>query len=222
MRLAGSTIGTARFLDVDLEIAPGVLAPREETELLGRTVIDILRRHPEAQRVVDMCCGSGNLACAVANAVPGVTVWASDLTDACVAFTRRNVERLGLARRVVVCQGDLFASLESLDLAGRIDLVMCNPPYISTSRLEGDRSYLLEAEPREAFDGGPYGLSIHQRIIREALDFLRPGGWLAIEFGHGQEGQLASLFKRARGYESPVFITDAEGLPRVVTAQKPA
>jgi release factor glutamine methyltransferase len=97
---------------------------------------------------------------------------------------------------------------------------MCNPPYISTSRLEGDRSYLLGAEPREAFDGGPYGLSIHQRVIRDALDFLRPGGAIAIEFGLGQERQLTSLFKRSKGYDAPAFVIDAQGVPRVVTAQK--
>jgi len=208
---------TVRFMGLDLETGPSVLVPRQETELLAKTALGLLDElGPSATRVIDMCCGSGNLACALAHSRPDLRVWASDLTDACVELARRNVARLGLDGRIEVRQGDLFASLGDV---GRVDLVVCNPPYISTGRLAKDSAHLLENEPREAFDGGPYGLSIHQRVVREAPEFLPPGGFLAFEIGQGQERQLELLFARTRAYEAPRMFRDAAGAVRVVAAK---
>jgi release factor glutamine methyltransferase len=204
------------FMGIDLDISPGALVPRQETELLGWTAVKLLAGL-EAPRVIDMCCGSGNLACAMARAVPGARVWASDLTDGCVTLARRNVEKLELSDRIRVHQGDLFAPLAELE-AGSIDLVVCNPPYISSGKL-AERHDLAD-EPREAFDGGPYGLTIHQRVLKEALPFLRPGGWLAFEFGLGQERQLSTLFKRVRAYEAIELIQNEAGEPRVAIGRK--
>jgi release factor glutamine methyltransferase len=220
--------GRVRFLGIDLLVAPGALVPRQETELLGRTAIDVLQRErdvrdaegSDALRVVDMCCGAGNLACAIASNIPGAHVWATDLTDACVAVARRNVDHLGLGDRVSVLQGDLFAPLAELGLQESIDLVVCNPPYISSGRLAKDRAELLVSEPREAFDGGPYGLTLHQRVIQAAPHFLRPRGWLILEFGLGQDRQLAVLFARSKRFEEVDMKMDAESRPRVVAARK--
>jgi len=213
----------ARFLGVELELAPGVLRPRPETELLGRTALELILEHG-AQRVIDMCCGSGNLACALAHPRSTLEVWAADLTDECVALARRNVARLDLAQRVHVLQGDLFAALEGIavesgGLAGSIDLIVCNPPYISSGRLAKESAHLLEQEPREAFDGGPYGLTIHQRVIKAAPSFLRPGGWLLFEIGLGQEKQLGLLFGRSPLFHPPRYVLNEAGAPRVVVAQ---
>lgn len=208
-----------RFMGVDLELAPGVLVPREETELLGRTSLGLIEGRAESPLVIDMCCGSGNLALAIATHRPAARLWACDLTDETVGLARRNAERCGFSDRLTVIQGDLFGGL-SKDLEGKIDLIVCNPPYISTQRLEGDSAHLLDNEPREAFDGGPYGISIHQRLVRDALVFLKPGGWLAFEFGEGQHRQAAALLARARGYEPAAFAEDAAGLPRVAFVQK--
>lgn len=207
-------------MGVELELGPGVLVPREETELLGRSAAAILRERPGGATVIDMCCGSGNLALAIAAEIPSATIWAADLTDSTVALARRNAGRLGLQERVTIRQGDLFGALAADGLEGRVDMIVCNPPYISTSRLESDRAHLLEAEPREAFDGGPYGLSIHQRVIREAVAFLKPGGWLLFEFGEGQAPQAEALLKRTKAYEPALFAQDAEGKPRVARARK--
>lgn len=209
-----------RFMGVDIETAPGVLVPREETELLGRTALDLLAGLPDAARVVDMCCGSGNLACAIALARPDLSVWACDLTAETVELARRNVARLGLSGRVVVARGDLFAALEGLDLEGRIDVIVANPPYISTARLDGESAHLLETEPRDAFDGGPYGIELHQRLLRDAASFLVPGGLLVMEFGANQERQIAALAARAKLWEPPSFQVDATGQPRVVAVRR--
>ncbi len=213
-------VGWQTFMGVELEVAPGALVPREETELLGATAVKVLNERGFGQRAIDMCCGSGNLACGVASAISDLKLWASDLTDSTVQLARRNVESLGLSSRVLVGQGDLFTGIFGLSLEGTIDLVLCNPPYISTSRLAKERAYLLDNEPREAFDGGPYGLSIHQRVIKEALPFLKPDGWLLFEIGLGQEKQLSQLFKRFQAYGEVQFVNDVTGAPRVVLAQR--
>lgn len=204
-------VATVAFLGVEVEVGPGALVPREETELLGRAA---LARLPAGGRFVDVCCGTGNLACALAAARPDARGWALDLTDGAVALARRNVARLGLAARVEVRQGDLLAPMAG---EGPVDLVVCNPPYLSTARLAARAD--LAAEPREAFDGGPYGVSIHQRVAREARAVLRPGGWLACELGVGQERQLALVLQRAGGYEEIAFLDDEQGRPRVVVAR---
>lgn len=202
---------TVRFLGVDIETGPGALIPREETELLGRTAIA-----KGGTRAIDVCCGTGNLACGIASALPGIRFWALDLTDGCVALARQNVARLGLGDRVEVLQGDLFGALP----AGfaPVDLIVCNPPYISTSKLATRHD--LADEPREAFDGGPYGVTIHQRVAREALPLLVPGGWLAFEFGLGQERQLELVLGRTKGYDQIEVVNDAAGAPRVIAARR--
>jgi release factor glutamine methyltransferase len=214
--------GRATFMGLELAVVPGVLVPRVETELLARTALDLLSgMNTDSPRVIDMCTGAGNLACAIASHVTGASVWCSDLTDNCVAVARANVQQLGLADRVVVAQGDLFAGLEGLGLEDSIDLIVCNPPYISQKRLlDGDRSSLLAEEPREAFDGGPYGLSIHQRVVKEALPFLRAGGVLAFEFGLGQDRQVRILFERSGAYEEIRSVANESGEARVIHGRK--
>lgn len=210
------------FMGLELEVGPGALVPRAETELLGEVALDTLRglSPGRSPRLIDMCCGSGNLACALGAHAAGALIWASDLTDGAVAVARRNVIRLGLEATVHVAQGDLFASFEGLGLEGSIDLITCNPPYISTHRLENERSTLLLQEPREAFDGGPYGLSIHQRVVSEAQAFLRPGGVLLFEIGQRQERQVELLLRRARAYGEVEMRRDGAGQVRVVFARR--
>jgi release factor glutamine methyltransferase len=207
-------------MGVDLEAAPGVFVVREETEILGNAAVRALTEQSGEVRVLDMGCGSGNLSCAIAVHVPKARVWASDLLEACAALTRRNVARHGLEARVTVSRGDLFAPLAGLELEGTIDAVVMNPPYIATVRLDKDRAELLKDEPREAFDGGPYGISMVQRLIKESAPFLKPGGALLFEFGVGQERQIKALVGRARLYDPVVFEHNLAGEARAVVARK--
>lgn len=212
-----------RFMGLAFPAMPDVLAPRAETELLGRAALEALAARGRARPlVVDMCCGAANLAVAIAARVVGARAFACDLTDGAVAAARASVARHALGERVSVLQGDLFAPLVGHDLEGRVDLVVCNPPYISTGRLAKDRAHLLAEEPREAFDGGPYGISILQRVVREAAPFLAPGGVLACEFGEGQERQVERLLARTGTWEDITFLADANGAKRVVTARRAA
>ncbi len=133
--------GRTLFMGIELLVAPGALVLWPETELLCASAIDALRQLNVAEpRVIDMCCGAGNLACAIALKIPDASVWASDLTDGCVTVARRNVAYHGLTQRMSVLQGDLFDAFSGLSLDGTIDLIVCNPPYISETRLRGDRA----------------------------------------------------------------------------------
>lgn len=212
----------SRFMDLDIVVPPHVLRPRAETELLARQALTHLGEllQVPGPAVIDMCCGSGNLAVALAVHAPSCRVWAADLSVAAAAAADANVKRLDLSSRVTVRNGDLFAAFADDDLQGRVDMVVCNPPYISTAKLDGASAGLLEQEPREAFDGGPFGLSIHQRLFREALAYLKPGGILLCEFGEGQSSQVGALFKRAKGYGPVAFAADPHGIERVAVARR--
>ena len=215
-------LGRVCFMGIEMLAEPGALVPRLETEVLGRGVESRIRSLDVSGelRIIDMCCGAGNLACALAVSFPNARVWASDLTDGCVAVAAKNMAFLGLSDRVCVCQGDLFAGVAGLGLESTVHAVVCNPPYISSGRLEKDRATLLEHEPIEAFDGGPYGLAIHQRVIRDSASFLIPGGIIAFEFGVGQERQLELLFRRTKLFDDVVFDTDNDGIPRAAFSRK--
>lgn len=210
--------GRQQFLGLELLCGQGALVPRAETELLALAAINALKS-ASSPLVIDLCCGVGNLACAVATYVPLARIWASDLTEECVRWTRKNVDKLSLGARIETVQGDLFKGLEGKGLEKMIDLIVCNPPYISTGRLATDRAGLLQDEPREAFDGGPYGLTIHQRVIAEAPKFLKPSGWLVMEFGVGQHRQVRKLLERSHAFDEITFVDDADGCPRVATGR---
>ena len=212
------TNGRQQFLGLELLCGEGALVPRPETELLGLTAIEKIKS-TTSPRVIDVCCGVGNLACAVATYVPHARIWATDLTDACVRWAQKNVEKLSLGARIEILQGDLFKGLEGQGLEKTTDLIVCNPPYISTGRLAADHGGLLKNEPREAFDGGPYGLSVHQRVIAEAPKFLKASGWLVMEFGRGQHTQVRRLLERSRAFDEIMLVDDVSGYPRVAAGR---
>ena len=213
-------------MDLDFVVRANVLKPRRETELLGFQALALLADLQEAGDgagepvLIDMCCGSGNLGIALAVRMASCRVWAADLSEAAVASAKENVERHNVGARVSVRRGNLFEALAREDLFGAVDMVVCNPPYISSGKLDGASAMLLEHEPREAFDGGPFGLTIHQRVIRDAGAYLKPDGLLLCEFGQGQARQLELLFARSRTYSPVEFISDEEGRERVAVARR--
>ena len=218
----GYVVGRQRFMGVDIAVAPGVLIPRDETELLGwEAVVRLRESHgPTGRdaRIIDMCCGSGNLACGIAHALPEARIWASDLMEDCADLARHNARRLGLHERIYIHHGDLFRPLSESE-PGCYDVVVCNPPYIPTQRLRR-RQDLLHHEPHAAFDGGPYGVSIYNRLIRDASCFLCGGGWLLFEVGKGQAGYIERLFARSPEYDKLELVADPRGEFRVAAVRR--
>jgi release factor glutamine methyltransferase len=211
--------GRQRFMGLEMLAGPQALIPRRETELLARTAIDLIA--PEADTiVVDACTGSGNVAAATAHARPRARVHASDLSPDATQLAARNLEFLGLTARVELRTGDLLTPFEAARFHGRVDLLTCNPPYISLPRRRAMAREVADHEPELAFDGGALGISVLQRLIADAPRLLRPGGWLAFEVGAGQGPAVARKLSASEPYDEVVPVADAQGEVRVLTARR--
>lgn len=201
-RLAGEplawVIGGLRFCGLDLRVEPGVYVPRWQSEALAERAA---RRLAPAGRAADLCTGSGALATVLSARVPGVEVVGTDLDPAAVACARAN----GVDARL----GDLFDPLPG-HWAGRVDVVTAVAPYVPTGGLRLLPRDSIEHEPRVALDGGPDGLDTLRRIVSGAGHWMRPGGFLLLELGHGQDEGLAATLARA-GFVSADRIEDDEG-----------
>jgi len=180
--------GKAHFFNLELEITPQVLIPRPDTETLVENVLQMARHDSAmvAPRILDLCTGSGCVAAAIAQHLKNSIVVAIDLSAPSVEVARRNIEKLGLASRVTILHGDLFAPLSKLIDALPFQVVVANPPYIPTGQIQSlDRS-VRDFEPTSALDGGLDGLTLHRRILQQAPAHLTNGGrlFLEIAFDH--------------------------------------
>lgn len=209
-RLSGEPLayltGRQAFMGIEMLAGPEAMIPRRETELLGKASVQALREVVEEQGealAIDLCTGSGNLALAMAFLVPNCTVYGADINPRSVDLAARNAEFLGLSERVMFAEGDLFGPLDTSEFWGKADLVTCNPPYISSRRVESMPREIAGYEPRPAFDGGPFGVSILTRVVKETPRFLRPGGRLCFEVGLGQ-GETMALVAQKTGLYSRI------------------
>lgn len=217
-RLAGvplaHLIGWQEFMGIELMVSADALIPRAETELLGRAALSCLEEIASINgtaKVIDVCTGSGNLALTLARYVACANVWAADLSPEAVTLAKRNAELLGLGERVRFCVGDLLAPMDTEEFHGAVDLLVCNPPYISSGKVDTMPTEIVGYEPRLAFDGGPLGIRILQRLIGEAPRYLRVGGWLAFEVGLGQARGVRRRMKSQGAFGEIREIADAEG-----------
>ena len=216
--------GRQQFMGVELFATADALIPREETELLGFAALSRLRgivRERGHATVIDVCTGSGNLALALAWHEPCARVWASDLSEEAVSLARRNLALLGLADRVEFHTGDLLAPFDTPEFHGSVDLLICNPPYISSGKVEGMPPEIIAHEPRIAFDGGPLGIKFLLRLISDAPRFLREGGWLAFEIGLGQGPGILKRIEQSGIYADVSEIADKSGQIRAIMARLP-
>jgi release factor glutamine methyltransferase len=216
--------GRQRFMGLELLASPQALIPRRETELLARAAIDTLRdqilsvqAHATA---MDACTGCGNVAVALAHSDPRVKVYAADLSADAVDLARCNVEHLALGAQIELRVGDLLAPFDEPQFHGTVDLITCNPPYISTKKMETMASEIIGHEPRLAFDGGALGVRILQRLIRDAPKLLRAGGWLLFEVGLGQGPAVMQRMSGTGDYGQTSGITDRDGQVRAVIARR--
>jgi len=225
LRLSGVPLGhlTGRqmFCGLELLVSPAALLPRRETETLARAAANTageLTRYQESVLMVDTCCGSGNIAFAVAHATPRLRGIGVDLSDEALLLARRNAQHLGLDNRVGFCKGDLFSPMNGA--VGTVDLVTCNPPYISSAKVPQMPKEISSHEPQLAFDGGPFGIRILQRLIKEAPAVLRPGGHLMFEVGLGQGDLMMTRLAKQGSYDSCEPIRDDQGEVRAIRARR--
>lgn len=232
-RLAGIPLahlsGRQAFMGLEMLAGPQALIPRRETELLARAALAHLREMA-SPRVIDVCTGSGNLALAMAQGVPTARVWGADLSPEAVALAEANARHLGLSERVQWRCGDLLAPFDAgeanavhgdaADFLGHTDLLLCNPPYISSGKLDSMPAEIVQHEPSLAFDGGPFGIRILQRLMKDAPRFLRSGGWLGLEVGLGQGPAVQQWLARTGQFGAPQTVLDDHGQVRSLLAQR--
>ena len=226
-RLAGVPLahitGRQRFMNRDFLAGPEALVPRKETEVLCQTALGLLANMSGSADtvplVIDVCTGAGNLAITLALHHPQCRVYAADLSADCVRLTERNIAHFGVTGRVEAAQGDLLEPFDTLDFHAAVDLLTCNPPYISARKLDTMHREIRDFEPRLAFDGGPLGVSVLYRLIKEAPRFLKQGGWLAFEVGLGQGPSVVKRMEKSGDYREVRSVADAAGDIRAVLAR---
>jgi release factor glutamine methyltransferase len=210
------------FMGLEFLAGPQALIPRKETEILGRAAlakIACMAKKRGPLMVMDVCTGSGNLALAYAFYEPQARVYASDLSPEAVHLARRNCQLMGLGERVEVRIGDLLEPFEEPTFLGKCDFLSCNPPYISAAKVKEMHPEISRHEPQAAFNGGAYGVSILMKLLKNAPRFVRPGGWLGFEVGHGQGPGLARQLERNPAFAGVETYADAAGEIRAILAK---
>lgn len=214
--------GRQSFMGIEFLSSPEAMIPRKETEILALASVDLARQLAvggKPIRIIDLCTGSGNIALTLAHYIPDCQVFGADLSYEAVDLARRNAMHLGLADRSRFFQGDLFAPFENEEFLGKMDLVTCNPPYISSAHVEKLPEEIIQHEPRLAFDGGPFGIRILTQLLRESPRFLKPDGWLCFEVGLGQGNAMLNMLNKANRFLDIEPFRDNSGEIRVLQAR---
>ena len=207
--------GIREFWSLEFEVNPAVLIPRPETEHVVERALAILK-DVAAPTVVDVGTGSGAILLALASELAEGSFWGTDISDGATSVARKNASRLGLSERVVIKRGDLLDPVT--DLAGRIDLIVSNPPYIPSREIAGLMPEVSEYEPHTALDGGPDGLAVIRSLVARAGEMLRPGGSLVCEIHPPLCSTIVSLFEER--LSSVVVDRDLASMERVVTGTR--
>jgi len=215
--------GRQSFMGIELLSDKRALIPRKETELLGKKAVELsveLAKVHDKPVVIDVCCGSGNLGLAIARFNLQCIVLLTDISQDAADLARENAELLEMGDRITVKQGDLLNAYDLDEYHEKIDMIVCNPPYISSAKVAKMNIETAAHEPAMAFDGGMLGTGIIQKLIREAPRFLKPEGWLIFEVGAGQGDFIAQLCERTQLYRRIETVSDHLGIIRVIVAQK--
>jgi len=206
-------LGHTGFWTLELQVGPGVLVPRADTETL---VEEALKRLPDAAaEVLDAGTGSGCICLALASEKPALQLLGLDLSPAALRQAAANAERNNLQSRVEWQQGDL----RNLP-PGPWQMIVSNPPYIPQADLDGLMPEVRDFEPLEALDGGTDGLDAY-RALAAQTDRLVPAGWLLVEVGIDQAESVQALFAEV-GLTELFIRSDYAGVPRVVGGRKPS
>jgi release factor glutamine methyltransferase len=207
-------VGKKEFFSFEFEVGPAVLIPRPDTETLLVEALRLMKEFPEPD-VIDLGSGSGAIAVVVAKQHKGAKVTAIDLSADALAVAQRNAARHGVAARIRFLQGDLF---EPVPAGEKFDFVLSNPPYIAAEDMPRLPIGVRDYEPHLALNGGPGGYAVFERLIQQAQDHLKPGGYLIVEIGAPQEGPARERLAACPGYDLGPTIKDGSGHPRVLRA----
>jgi release factor glutamine methyltransferase len=215
--------GVAYFRHLELAVGPGVFVPRPETELLVDAAIAHLKKIPAPRNAVDLCSGSGAIALSIALEVPGTIVLAVELSDDAVKWLAHNVvdhaaELEAVGSHVFIHHGNAGDRTLLADMAGQIDAVVTNPPYIPNDMIPRDPE-ARDHDPAIALFSGADGLDVAREVVVVAADLLKPGGFFGMEHADVQGESVPALVNNMTGTWTDVKDNlDYNKLPRFTTA----
>jgi release factor glutamine methyltransferase len=205
-------LGRKGFRRIELAVDRRVLIPRPETELLVEIAVELAPR-----RILDVGTGSGAVALAIANELPGARVDATDTSAAAIQVARLNIKRLGLGERVRCGEGTLPVE-DGSDGRAAYDLVVANLPYVSEAEWLTLAPEIREHEPREALVCGPSGLEAMRDLLTGLGQLTEPPAAVALEVGEGQAPEVAELVRSA-GFGEAEIRADLAGIDRVIVGR---
>jgi len=203
-------LGVVGFRHLEIACDARALVPRSETETIVDLALDRLRETPKA-RVHEVGTGTACIALSLRHEMASLRVTGSDISSDALSLARHNAQNLGIW--LPLCRADLLDGIRPESL----DAVVSNPPYIASGEIPSLSSE-VRCDPPLALDGGPDGLDLVRPLVAQALDRLKPGGWLFVEHGHDQG--LATVALCGEGWESARTVKDLAGLDRFLVARK--
>ncbi len=214
-------LGQTEFHGLAIQVGPGILIPRPETELLVEEAIALIRkRQPQMTklRMLDLCTGSGCIALALAHAFPSADVYGTDISDRAIHYAEENAKGNQIPN-VKFVKGSLFEPfIEQCGVSYAhltFDLIISNPPYVKTDDIEHLQPEIKHWEPAAALDGGIDGLDYLRSILREAKTYLSTNGFLMLEIGINQADAVSEIAKDA-GYGHTNRRRDYAGIERII------
>lgn len=210
-------LGEWDFYDMTLVVTPDVLIPRDDTMVVTELAIKKALFLEQNPRILDLCTGSGCIGLAIAKRVRDARVTLSDVSPAALRVARRNMLNQRLAGRVTCIPVDVRKPAQ--EFLGTFDMIVANPPYVTTEEMKQLDPSVRDFEPHLALDGGEDGLDFYRAIIKNFTPVLAAGGYLCLEFGMGQEDAICRLLRRG-GYEIVELRKDTAEITRAVLAQK--
>lgn len=213
-------VGKTEFYSMEINVTPDCMIPRPETELLVQRAIEFLRTRNGIQKVCDLCTGSGCVAVAIAQNYPNVRIIATDICDAALAVAATNVEKHHLKDKITLLSGDLFDPIIPQLDTGKFDLIVCNPPYVSSGEYEKLDKNVKDYEPQLALLAGEDGMDIYRRIIEKVDSFLKSDAALIMEIGYAQGTAIRELLEQTGIFTEVKIEKDFHNNDRIVTAQR--
>ena len=219
-RLRGEPVayitGAWEFYGLPMTVTPDVLIPRMDTEVLVDAAKEILVGRKMDARILDLCCGSGCIACALGHELPASKLVAVDISASALEVCRKNLAANRLSSRCITLQADATTA-PPLSI-GTFDLIVSNPPYIASDEIIELESSVRDYEPIWALDGGRDGLRFYKGILKYWKSLLRPGGFILFEVGEDQAAAVKDMVLAA-GFAAADTRKDTQGIERVVIGQ---
>lgn len=214
-------IGETEFFGLKFKVDSRALIPRPETEILVSKIIEYFKKEKKESdhlKIIDIGTGAGNIAIALAFHLKNCFVYATDISSDALSLAQENAEINKVRDRIEFLWGDLFAPLKDKDLAGKIDAVVSNPPYVQKEEKEILPKEVRDFEPEVALFAEE---GLYQRIVDQTALFLMKGeGILALETGYGQAQKVKNIIQAKGEFASIEIIKDLAGIERVVMAIK--